>query len=129
MTLLNETEEANDLCASMHDMVVKAFLRNILIYSVKLPMEELRTVSATEILLVGQKGGNIEFGSTFMPKNFPLKSKSTRKVVSTIDAITTYNEVKSELHQILTNSYGESIPPSENKVLKIYHWDISAENG
>lgn len=56
MTLLNETEKANDLCASMHDMVVKTFLRNVLIYSVKLPMEELSAVSATEILLGKKKG-------------------------------------------------------------------------
>lgn len=40
----------------MHDMVVKTFLRNVLIYSVKLPMEELSAVSATEILLGKKKG-------------------------------------------------------------------------
>lgn len=111
----------------MHDMVVKAFL---LIQSVKLPMEELSTVSATEILLVGKKGGNIEFGSTCMPKKFPFKSRSTRKLVSAIDVIKTYyNEVKSELYQTVTNSFGESIPHSENKVLAIYHWDITADSG
>lgn len=46
----------------MLDLAIKTFLRNVLIYSVKLSMEELRAVSATEILLVK---GNKEFGKHF----------------------------------------------------------------
>lgn len=62
MALSNGPEEANDLCASMLDLAIKTFLRNVLIYSVKLSMEELSAVSATEILLVK---GNKEFGKHF----------------------------------------------------------------
>lgn len=66
-----------------------------------------------------------------MPNFFPSKKfKSTRKLVFSINAIKTYyNKVKSELYQTLTNSYGESTPPSENKVLAIYHCISVTENG
>lgn len=79
MTLLNETEEANVLCTSMHDIGVKSFLRNVLMYSAKLPMEELSAVSATEILLVKKREQYRTQEACLLLKSFALKSKKHQK--------------------------------------------------
>lgn len=92
MALLNEPEEANELCTSMHDTDVKA-LHFLELYKIlhETPCGRPKyCVCHRDSTCCNKKGGKAEFGekSIFL-RSFLLKSQNNGKLLSAPDTVKT----------------------------------------